>query len=189
MFDYDPDAQRFRDYAEGHSNDSPVDLSGREGAPRESDDERRERQTQESYDYRNEQEAERFDDDPYSLIGTGVVKGAEPEARFEGLQLPTPRPWEWSTGDPDGRIPRIYQIDEGAIADVLGDTPVQRRQRAALIVQAVNSYAALVAHLLATNEVLGRCAAQFEMLRRPALADECMAQAKANRAALKLAGK
>jgi len=34
MFDYDPDAQRFRDYAEGHTNDSPVDLSGREGAPR-----------------------------------------------------------------------------------------------------------------------------------------------------------
>lgn len=31
---YDPDAQRFRDYAEGRSNDSPVDLSGREGAPR-----------------------------------------------------------------------------------------------------------------------------------------------------------
>lgn len=34
MTDHDPDAQRFRDYAEGHSNDSPVDLSGREGAPR-----------------------------------------------------------------------------------------------------------------------------------------------------------
>ena len=29
--DHDPDAWRFREYAEGHSNDSPVDLSGREG--------------------------------------------------------------------------------------------------------------------------------------------------------------
>lgn len=34
MVDHDPDAQRFRDYVEGHVNDSPVDLSGREGAPR-----------------------------------------------------------------------------------------------------------------------------------------------------------
>lgn len=34
MSEIDPDAQRFRDYAEGHSNDSPVDLSGHEGAPR-----------------------------------------------------------------------------------------------------------------------------------------------------------
>lgn len=34
MHDPDPDAQRFRDYAEGSSNDSPLDLSGREGAPR-----------------------------------------------------------------------------------------------------------------------------------------------------------
>jgi hypothetical protein len=32
--DYDPDEWRFRQYAEGHTDDSPVDLSGREGAPR-----------------------------------------------------------------------------------------------------------------------------------------------------------
>jgi hypothetical protein len=30
----DPDYFRFRDYAEGFTNDSPVDLSGREGTPR-----------------------------------------------------------------------------------------------------------------------------------------------------------
>lgn len=34
---HDPDAWRFREYAEGHTNDSPVDLSGREGVPRCSD--------------------------------------------------------------------------------------------------------------------------------------------------------
>lgn len=34
MSEIDPDAQRFRDYAEGFTNASPVDLSGREGAPR-----------------------------------------------------------------------------------------------------------------------------------------------------------
>jgi hypothetical protein len=31
---HDPDEFRFRQYAEGHASDSPVDLSGREGAPR-----------------------------------------------------------------------------------------------------------------------------------------------------------
>lgn len=34
MSDHDPDHFRFQQYAEGHTNDSPVDLSGREGAPR-----------------------------------------------------------------------------------------------------------------------------------------------------------
>src|SRR5688572_6894971 len=29
----DPDEWRFRQYAEGNTNESPVDLSGREGAP------------------------------------------------------------------------------------------------------------------------------------------------------------
>lgn len=56
--------------------------------------------------------------------------------------------------------------------------------RAQQIAAMLNSHAALVTHLLTTNEVLGRCAAQFEMLHRPDLADECMAAAKANRAAL-----
>lgn len=54
------------------------------------------------------------------------------------------------------------------------------------IVKAVNSHEALATHLLTSNEVLGRCAAQFEMLHRPDLADDCMAKAKANRAALAL---
>lgn len=34
MSDPDPDAWRFREYAEGHSNDSPVDFTLRDGAPR-----------------------------------------------------------------------------------------------------------------------------------------------------------
>jgi hypothetical protein len=34
MFDHDPDAQRFRDYAEGHTNDSPVESDWRSAAPR-----------------------------------------------------------------------------------------------------------------------------------------------------------
>lgn len=35
---YDPDEWRFREYAEGHTDESPVDLSGREGVPREPED-------------------------------------------------------------------------------------------------------------------------------------------------------
>lgn len=46
----DPDGQRFRDYAEGNTNESPLDLSGREGAPRTSCKECAEKLDDEDFD-------------------------------------------------------------------------------------------------------------------------------------------